>query len=126
MNRTWTRTLCLSAFALLLLQGGLLNCLACGHSVEAVAAHAECAGECHEHDKSGDTPSHRCEMHPTLEVVNPSRTEVHAYTFEFVSADPAFDFLTTLQASISFTMPNYTAPPSDPGWRELHTIIIRC
>jgi len=125
MKRTWTRTLCLSAFALLLLQGGLLNCVACGHSVEAVAAHVECTSDCHEHEKSEDTPCHRCEMHPTLEVVHPSRTEVHAFTFDLVPADQTLDIL-TLQASISFAMPNYTAPPNDPGWRELHTIIIRC
>lgn len=124
MKRTWTRTLCLSAFALLLLQGGLLNCVACGHSVEVVAAHAECTGECHEHQNSSETPCHRCEMHPTLEIVHPSRTEVHSFTFDLVSAYQTFDVM-ALQAGISFVMPNFTAPP-DPGWRDLHTIIIRC
>jgi len=62
-------------------------------------------------------------MHPSLEVVHPSRTEARAFTFDLVSADQSIDFI-SLQA-ISFAMPNYTAPP-DPVWRDLHTIIIRC
>jgi len=123
MKPTLTRTLCLSAFALLLLQGALLNCVACGHSVEAVAAHLDC-DDCHDHEGSSHVPCHRCEIHPSVEVLHPSRTDVHAFTFDIVPAPHQVETFAQ-QPGILLLTPNYTAPP-DPGWRNVGTTIIRC
>jgi len=123
MKPTWCRTLCLSAFALLLVQGALLNCIACGHTVEPVVAQIECAN-CQEHEQSDQAPCHRCEIHPQVEVLHPSRLAARAYAIDFVPAPRPLDIV-ALQSRILLLVPKYTAPP-DPGWRDVGITIIRC